>query len=70
MKPGNSGLARARARFLAQAIQLEESEPSVIIRIAVWFSAFILLAAVFGPAQHISARSLSRPERWCRRVDP
>lgn len=52
---GNSGLPRARARFLAQAIQLEESEPSVIIRIAVWFSAFILLAAVlWARSTHLS----------------
>jgi len=52
---GNSGLPRARARFLAQAIQLEEAEPSVIIRFAVWFTVFILLAAVlWARSTHLS----------------
>ncbi|WP_290703006.1 HlyD family type I secretion periplasmic adaptor subunit [Amphritea sp.] len=41
-----ASLPRARARFLAQAIQLEEHHPSAIINAAIYFTAFILVAAI------------------------
>ena len=60
---GNSGLPRARARFLAQAIQLEESEPSLIIRFAVWFTVFILLAAIlWARTTHLSEVTITPGE--------
>lgn len=37
---------RARARFLAQAIQLEEQAPSAVIRAAIFFSVVMLISAV------------------------
>lgn len=43
---GGASLPRARARFLAQAIQLEEHEPAGIINAAIYFTAFILIAAI------------------------
>ena len=43
---GGASLPRARARFLAQAIQLEEHHPSKIINAAIYFTAFILVAAI------------------------
>ena len=43
---GGASLPRARARFLAQAIQLEEQEPSGIINAAIYFTAFTLLASI------------------------
>lgn len=52
---GNSGLPRARARFLAQAIQLEEEQPKSIIRFAIWFSvAVLLLAIVWAGSTHLN----------------
>jgi len=42
----SSGVPRARARFLAQAIQLEEQTPSMIVRIAVYVTALTLVAAI------------------------
>lgn len=44
---GGTGLPRARARFLAQAIQLEEQGTSDTIRSAIYFTVFILIAAIF-----------------------
>jgi len=43
---GNKGAPRARARFLAQAIQLEEHRPSPIIKSAVYFTLFTLIATI------------------------
>lgn len=43
---GGASLPRARARFLAQAIQLEEHQPSAIINAAIYFTGFILIAAI------------------------
>ncbi|MBL3529467.1 MAG: HlyD family type I secretion periplasmic adaptor subunit [gamma proteobacterium endosymbiont of Lamellibrachia anaximandri] len=43
---GASGIPRARARFLAQAIQLEEHPPSAIIRASIYFMILILIAAI------------------------
>ncbi|GGK66496.1 HlyD family type I secretion periplasmic adaptor subunit [Amphritea balenae] len=43
---GGASLPRARARFLAQAIQLEEHQPSTIINAAIYFTSFILVAAI------------------------
>ncbi len=60
---GNSGLPRARARFLAQAIQLEEQEPSGIIRFSVWFTVFILLAAIiWARSTHLSEVTIAPGE--------
>lgn len=42
----NVGLPRARARFLAQAIQLEEDSQSEVISTAAYFSGFLLIAAI------------------------
>ncbi|WP_432471938.1 HlyD family type I secretion periplasmic adaptor subunit [Amphritea sp. HPY] len=47
---GGASLPRARARFLAQAIQLEEHEPAAIINTAIYFTAFILIAAIMWAA--------------------
>lgn len=41
-----AGIPRARARFLAQAIQLEEQGPSVIVRLAIWLAIGALAAAI------------------------
>ncbi len=41
-----SGVPRARARFLAQAIQLEEQEPSSIVRGAIYIAIALLVASV------------------------
>jgi len=52
---GNSGLPRARARFLAQAIQLEEEQHSPIIRFAIWFTVVVLLTAIaWAGSTHLS----------------
>lgn len=42
-----AGLPRARAHYLNQAIQLEETPPVNIINIAIFFSGFLLVALVF-----------------------
>ncbi len=44
---GGPGLPRARARFLAQAIQLEEQGPPGVICSAIYFTVYILIVAVF-----------------------
>lgn len=41
-----ASVPRARARFLAQAIQLEEQGPSVIVRLAIWVAIGALAAAI------------------------
>ncbi len=41
-----TGVPRARARFLAQAIELEEGEPRYIIPVAVFVSIFLLASLV------------------------
>ncbi|MEJ1353498.1 MAG: HlyD family type I secretion periplasmic adaptor subunit [Candidatus Sedimenticola sp. (ex Thyasira tokunagai)] len=41
-----TGIPRARARFLAQAIELEEGEPRYIIPVAVFVSIFLLASLV------------------------
>ena len=43
---GSSGIPRARARFLAQAIQLEERSPSPIIRSAIYFTLFTIIVTI------------------------
>ncbi len=43
----SAGVPRARARFLAQAIQLEEQPPSSIIRTSIYFTVLILIAATY-----------------------
>ena len=43
---GTIGIPRARSRFLAQAIQLEEQPPSLIIRSTIYFMVMILVAAI------------------------
>lgn len=42
-----AGLPRARAHYLNQAIQLEESSPKTIINIAILFSGILLVALLF-----------------------
>jgi len=42
----NAGLPRARARFLAQAIQLEETGPSAVISSAIYFSVLLLVSVI------------------------
>lgn len=42
----SSGITRARARFLAQAIQLEEQSPAMVIRGAITFTVLMLIAAI------------------------
>ncbi len=44
-------LPRARARFLAQAIQLEEQGVARIISLAIYFSLFLLIAIIFWASQ-------------------
>ncbi len=56
-----SGLPRARARFLAQAIQLEEQAPSVIIRMAIWFTVSMLVAAILWARVTVLAEVTSAP---------
>ena len=43
---GQAGLPRARARFLAQAIELEESGSSGIIGMAIYLSVALLIGAI------------------------
>lgn len=43
----NNTLPRARARFLAQAIQLEESNHSSTINIAIYSTLFLIIGAIF-----------------------
>ena len=43
---GFSEPPRARARFLAQAIQLEEHPPSAVIRSAIWLPAWTAVPSV------------------------
>jgi HlyD family type I secretion membrane fusion protein len=62
-RQNRSGLPRARARFLAQAIQLEEEEPSGIVRAAVWFTACMLIAAVlWARATHLAEVTIAPGE--------
>ena len=52
---GFSEPPRARARFLAQAIQLEEHPPSAVIRSAIYFSVVMLVAGVvWAWATHVN----------------
>ncbi|NOQ16913.1 MAG: HlyD family type I secretion periplasmic adaptor subunit [Methyloprofundus sp.] len=44
-------LPRARARFLAQAIQLEEQGVSGVIKLAIYFSLFLLIVIIFWASQ-------------------
>ncbi len=44
--PGDNSLPRARARYLAQAIALEERPPSRVISTAVFLSLFLLVAGL------------------------
>ena len=57
------GLPRARARFLAQAIQLEEAGVSKTIRKAVFFSFFLLLISIIWMSvTEVNEMSVSRGE--------
>ncbi|RLA19631.1 MAG: hypothetical protein DRQ61_06345 [Gammaproteobacteria bacterium] len=57
------GLPRARARFLAQAIQLEEEGSSDTIRNAIFFSFFLLFAViVWMTVTEVNEKSVSRGE--------
>jgi len=57
------GVPRARARFLAQAIQLEEEGLSTTIRNAIFFSGFLLLASIIWmTVTDVSEMSVSRGE--------
>lgn len=57
------GLPRARARFLAQAIQLEEEGSSDTIRNAIFFSFFLLFAVIIWMAvTEVNEMSVSRGE--------
>ncbi len=58
-----SGLPRARARFLAQAIQLEEEGSSDTVRNAIFFSFFLLFAViVWMTVTEVNEMSVSRGE--------
>ncbi len=57
------GLPRARARFLAQAIELEEEGSSSTIRNAIFFSFFLLFAVIVWMAvTEVNEMSVSRGE--------
>ena len=57
------GIPRARARFLAQAIQLGEEGLSTTIRNAIFFSGFLLLASIIWmTVTEVSEMSVSRGE--------
>jgi len=57
------GVPRARARFLAQAIQLEENGLSGTIRNAIYFSFFLLLASIIWMSvTEVNEMSVSRGE--------
>jgi HlyD family type I secretion membrane fusion protein len=58
-----NGLPRARARFLAQAIQLEEEGSSDTVRNAIFFSFFLLFAViVWMTVTEVNEMSVSRGE--------
>ena len=62
-KKKQEGLPRARARFLAQAIQLEEEGVSGTIKKAVFFSFFLLLVSiVWMSVTEVNEMSVSRGE--------
>ena len=62
-KKKQEGLPRARARFLAQAIQLEEEGVSGTIRKAVFFSFFLLLVSItWMSVTEVNEMSVSRGE--------
>jgi len=44
---GSAGIPRARARFLAQAIQLEESGTASIIKTSIFFTVFLLATSIY-----------------------
>lgn len=60
---GSAGIPRARARFLAQAIQLEENGTANIIRTSIFFTAFMLAAAIYWAwVTEVSEVTVSRGE--------
>lgn len=60
---GSSTLPRARARFLAQAIQLEETRHSEIIATAIYLSLIILFSAVvWAWSTNVNEVSISKGE--------
>jgi membrane fusion protein, adhesin transport system len=60
---GSAGIPRARARFLAQAIQLEESGTSSIIKTSIFFTVFMLVAAIYWAwVTEVSEVTVSRGE--------
>ncbi len=60
---GSAGIPRARARFLAQAIQLEESGTSSIIKTSIFFTVFMLAASIYWAwATEVSEVTVSRGE--------
>lgn len=62
-KKKQEGLPRARARFLAQAIQLEEAGVSGTIRKAIFFSFFLLLVSIIWMSvTEVNEMSVSRGE--------
>ena len=66
---GFSEPPRARARFLAQAIQLEEHPPSAVIRSAIYFSVVMLVAGVvWAWATHVNEVTVDYGERGRRAV--
>ena len=59
----NAGLPRARARYLTQAIALEEEGPSGTIRAAIFFSLFLFLALLYwSSVTEVSEVSVSTGE--------
>ncbi|MBE9526640.1 MAG: HlyD family type I secretion periplasmic adaptor subunit [Proteobacteria bacterium] len=60
---GKNALPRARARFLAQAIQLEESNHSSTINLAIYFTLLLMLSAIIWAwSTDINEVAISRGE--------
>jgi len=60
---GGAGIPRARARFLAQAIQLEESGTASIIKTSIFFTIFMLATSIYWAwVTEVSEVTVSRGE--------
>ncbi|HEB95278.1 MAG TPA: HlyD family type I secretion periplasmic adaptor subunit [Sedimenticola thiotaurini] len=59
----SAGVPRARARFLTQAIQLEEQQPSSLVRFAILFTVLVLVAAIYWASMtRVSEVAIARGE--------
>ncbi len=62
-RKGKNTLPRARARFLAQAIQLEESQHSSIVNYAIYITILFIMSSIFWAwSTNISEVAISRGE--------